>query len=91
MLFAKLSIAAFLLYLDFAPGYKVAMWITVGIVILCNGAVALTSIFASCNPISLHWNMNQPGQCWAPAVSKICTYVQSSKDIQLYIADENIG
>jgi hypothetical protein len=83
MLFAKLSIAAFLLYLDFAPGYKIAMWITVGIVIVCNGAVALTSIFGSCNPVSLHWNINQPGQCWKPEISKIATYVQSGKDIEL--------
>lgn len=78
MLFAKLSIASFLLYLDFAPGYKITMWIAVGIVLLCNGAVALTSIFGACNPISLNWDESQPGQCWKPAVSKICTYVQSS-------------
>jgi hypothetical protein len=88
MLFAKLSIAAFLLYLDFAPGYKIAMWITVAIVVMCNGAVALTSIFGSCNPVSLHWNMDQPGQCWKPAVSKIATYVQSGKDIRSCTADE---
>ncbi|KAI4836094.1 hypothetical protein E4T44_08460 [Aureobasidium sp. EXF-8845] len=81
MLFAKLSIAAFLLYLDFASGYKIAMWITVAIVIMCNGAVALTSIFGSCNPVSLHWNMNQPGQCWKPEISKIATYVQSGSNI----------
>ncbi|KAI5256355.1 hypothetical protein E4T42_01622 [Aureobasidium subglaciale] len=81
MLFAKLSIAAFLLYLDFAPGYKIAMWFTVGIVLVCNGAVALTSIFGSCSPVSLNWNMNQPGQCWDPRINKICTYVQSGSNI----------
>lgn len=79
MLFAKLSIAAFLLYLDFAPGYKITMWITVGIVLVCNGAVSMTSIFAACNPISLNWNMNQSGQCWEPSVNQVCTYVQSGK------------
>ncbi|KAG9528258.1 hypothetical protein KCU93_g4471, partial [Aureobasidium melanogenum] len=81
MLFAKLSIASFLLYLDFAPGYKIAMWIAVGIVLVCNGAVALTSIFGSCDPISLNWNMKQPGQCWDPVINKICTYVQSGSNI----------
>ncbi|CAD0084701.1 unnamed protein product, partial [Aureobasidium vineae] len=75
MLFAKLSIAAFLLYLDFAPGYKIAMWITVGLVLLCNGAVALTSIFGSCSPVSLNWNMNQPGQCWDPFVNKVSSNI----------------
>ncbi|KAI5206715.1 hypothetical protein E4T39_02323 [Aureobasidium subglaciale] len=86
MLFAKLSIAAFLLYLDFAPGYKIAMWFTVGIVLACNGVVALTSIFGSCAPVSLNWNKNQPGQCWDPHVNKICTYVQSGRDHFLSLA-----
>lgn len=90
MLFAKLSIAAFLLYLDFAPGYKIAMWITVGIVLVCNGAVALTSIFAACDPISLNWNMQQPGQCWDPIVNKICTYVQSGNHTYSR-TDPNVG
>lgn len=83
MLFAKLSIASFLLYLDFAPGYKIAMWITVGIVLVCNGAVALTSIFGSCDPISLNWDMKQSGQCWDPVINKICTYVQSGMNTKV--------
>jgi hypothetical protein len=32
--------------------------------------------------------MDQPGQCWKPAVSKIATYVQSGKDIRSCTADE---
>ncbi|KAI4727535.1 hypothetical protein E4T49_04712 [Aureobasidium sp. EXF-10728] len=75
MLFAKLSIAAFLLYLDFAPGYKIAMWFTVGLVLLCNGVVALASIFGSCTPVSMNWNMNQPGQCWNPFVNKVSSNI----------------
>jgi hypothetical protein len=79
MLFAKLSIGAFLLYFDFSRGYKVLVWSTVGIVIVCNGVVSLTSIIGSCDPIALNWDMRIPGKCWEPIVSKICVYIQSSK------------
>lgn len=79
MLFTKLSIATFLLYLDFAPRYRMIMWTTVVLVILCNGILAHVSILGSCRPIARTWDKNLEGSCWPLKVNMVGGYVQSGQ------------
>ncbi|KAL1311509.1 hypothetical protein AAFC00_001632 [Neodothiora populina] len=77
MFLAKLSIATFLLYLDFTKKYRIVIWSTIALVVICNGAVAMTSILAACDNVALNWDMTLPGKCWPRSVNMICGFVQS--------------
>ena len=79
MFFTKLSIATFLMYLDFAKRYKVIIWLTIVIIFAINGIMTLVTILGSCNPIVLNWDKSGPGSCWPRSVNAIATYIQSSK------------
>lgn len=84
MLFAKLSIAWFLLYLDFAKRYKLIIWSTIAIIITINGVLSMVSILANCDNIALNWNTTLEGSCWPRSVNTICGYIQSSESSAIY-------
>ncbi|PNS21080.1 Flap endonuclease GEN 1 [Sphaceloma murrayae] len=81
MLFAKASIASYLLLLNFSPKYRVIIWGSVAILAVCNFTFPTIALFGGCAPISYRWNKAQHGRCWPGLVDSVSGYQQSVANI----------
>ncbi|KAF2157056.1 hypothetical protein K461DRAFT_9914 [Myriangium duriaei CBS 260.36] len=81
MFFLKASISAFLLPLNFSPKYQKTIWISVVWILLFNFAFPVVTLFASCKPLSLRWDRDQPGTCWSFKLDSVAGYLQGGTNI----------
>ncbi|EUC45544.1 hypothetical protein COCMIDRAFT_95192 [Bipolaris oryzae ATCC 44560] len=81
MFLVKASICAYLMALDFGRSYRVLIWISVVIVVLCNLVMMLVLHFAYCRPYYSRWDFSVEGECWSEAVSDATAYMQIAFNI----------
>ncbi|KAH7069137.1 hypothetical protein BKA63DRAFT_536377 [Paraphoma chrysanthemicola] len=81
MFLVKASICAYLMALDFGPSYRVIIWISVVVVVLCNFVMMLILHFAYCRPYYSRWDFTVKGECWPASVSEATAYVQIASNI----------
>ncbi|KAF4547878.1 Hypothetical protein D9617_34g040580 [Elsinoe fawcettii] len=81
MFFLKASISAYLLMLNFSPKYRVIIWCSVAMIMVCNFIFPTIALFGGCRPISYRWNKMQDGRCWPAIVDSISGYQQSVANI----------
>ena len=81
MFLVKLSICAYLMALDFARSYRILIWFSVVVVVLCNFVMMLILHFAYCRPYWSRWDTTVEGSCWPLAVSEASGYVQIASNI----------
>ncbi|KAF1969434.1 hypothetical protein BU23DRAFT_539551 [Bimuria novae-zelandiae CBS 107.79] len=76
MFLVKASICAYLMALNFGPSYRVLIWVSVVIVVLCNFIMMLILHFAFCRPYYSRWDFTVHQECWPAAVSEGTAYAQ---------------
>ncbi|XP_014553095.1 hypothetical protein COCVIDRAFT_40810 [Bipolaris victoriae FI3] len=81
MFLVKASICAYLMALDFGRSYRILIWTSVVIVMLCNFVMMLILHFAYCRPYYSRWDFSVKGECWPEAVSDATAYVQIASNI----------
>jgi len=81
MFLVKASICAYLMALDFGRNYRILIWISVVVVVLCNFIMMLILHFAYCRPYYSRWDFSVKGECWPAAVSEATAYVQIASNI----------
>jgi hypothetical protein len=81
MFLVKASICAYLMALDFGRNYRLLIWASAVIVVLCNFVMMLILHFAYCRPYYSRWDFTVQGKCWPEAVSEATAYVQIASNI----------
>lgn len=81
MFLVKASICAYLMALDFGRSYRIIIWFSVAIVVLCNFIMMLILHFAYCRPYWSRWDFTVQGKCWPDAVSEITAYLQIASNV----------
>ncbi|KAE9976023.1 hypothetical protein EG328_002862 [Venturia inaequalis] len=81
MFLVKASIVAFLMALDLGRSYRIIIWISAVIVLLCNFVMMLILHFAYCRPYYSRWDFSVKGDCWPASVSEATAYVQIASNI----------
>ncbi|KAI4660340.1 uncharacterized protein J4E78_005043 [Alternaria triticimaculans] len=81
MFLVKASICAYLMALDFGRSYRVLIWVSVIVVVLCNFVMMLILHFAYCRPYYSRWDLSVQGKCWPEAVSDATAYVQIASNV----------
>ena len=81
MFLVKASICAYLMALDFGRSYRILIWTSVVIVVLCNFIMMLILHFAYCRPYYSRWDFTVKQECWPAAVSEATAYVQIASNI----------
>ncbi|KAJ4295035.1 hypothetical protein N0V90_007043 [Kalmusia sp. IMI 367209] len=81
MFLVKASICAYLMALNFGPSYRILIWISVVIVVLCNFIMMLILHFAFCRPYYSRWDFSVKQECWPEAVSEGTAYAQIASNI----------
>ncbi|CAN9154491.1 unnamed protein product [Alternaria alternata] len=81
MFLVKASICAYLMALDFGRSYRILIWVSVVVVVICNFIMMLILHFAYCRPYYSRWDFSVQGECWPEAVSEVTAYVQIASNI----------
>ncbi|QDS73256.1 hypothetical protein FKW77_004272 [Venturia effusa] len=81
MFLVKASIVAFLMALDLGRSYRIIIWISAVIVVLCNFIMMLILHFAYCRPYWSRWDSSVKGECWPASVSETSAYVQIASNV----------
>ena len=81
MFLVKVSICAYLMALNFGRSYRLLIWVSVVIVVLCNFIMMLILHFAYCRPYYSRWDFTVQGECWPVAVSEATAFVQIASNI----------
>ncbi|KAL1604764.1 hypothetical protein SLS60_004304 [Paraconiothyrium brasiliense] len=81
MFLVKASICAYLMALNFGPSYRILIWISVIIVVLCNFIMMLILHFAFCRPYYSRWDFSVHQECWPAAVSEGTAYAQIAANV----------
>ncbi|KAF2027633.1 hypothetical protein EK21DRAFT_102349 [Setomelanomma holmii] len=81
MFLVKASICAYLMALNFGKSYRIIIWISVVVVVLCNFVMMMILHFAYCRPYYSRWDFSVKGKCWPEAVSETTAYVQIASNI----------
>ncbi|KAG9186679.1 hypothetical protein G6011_09787 [Alternaria panax] len=81
MFLVKASICAYLMALDFGRNYRLLIWVSVAVVVVCNIIMMLILHFAYCRPYYSRWDFSVKGECWPEAVSEVTAYVQIASNI----------
>ncbi|KAF2473382.1 uncharacterized protein BDR25DRAFT_282887 [Lindgomyces ingoldianus] len=77
----KGSICAYLMLLDFSKMFRIMIWVSVVIHISTNFIFPSVILFGECNPISKHWNPQEPGRCWGDKPRVVSGYVGAGSNI----------
>ncbi|PSK37371.1 hypothetical protein B9Z65_2113 [Elsinoe australis] len=81
MFLLKCSISAYLLVLNFSKKYRIIIWCSVAMIMICNFTFPTIALFGGCRPISFRWNKMQQGACWPAIIDSISGYQQSVANI----------
>jgi hypothetical protein len=81
MFLVKASISAYLLALDFGRSYRILIWVSAVVVVLCNFVMMLIPHFAYCRPYYSRWDFSVQSECWPAAVSEATAYVQITSNV----------
>ncbi|KNG48646.1 hypothetical protein DDE82_002708 [Stemphylium lycopersici] len=81
MFLIKLSVCMYLLALDFGRSYRILIWTSIAVVVLCNFVMMLILHFAYCRPYYSRWDFSVQGECWPPEVKAATAYVQIASNI----------
>lgn len=81
MFLVKASICAFLMALDLGRSYRIIIWISVVIVVLCNFVMMLILHFAYCRPYYSRWDFTVKGECWPQSTAEATAYVQIASNV----------
>ncbi|KAH6669046.1 hypothetical protein B0J14DRAFT_156097 [Halenospora varia] len=81
MFLIKLSICSYLLYLNFSKSFRIIIWISVFVVVICNFMIPATIHWGQCRPVAFRWDTRVKGSCWPLAVRLACSYTQAGANI----------
>ncbi|KAF2683370.1 hypothetical protein K458DRAFT_45379 [Lentithecium fluviatile CBS 122367] len=84
MFFAKLSICAYLLALNFSRAYRYIIISSIVLICICNFTLPMLSHWAACTPVSARWDRSfKPDEkkCWPFIVHTYITYIQSTTNV----------
>lgn len=81
MFLIKLSICSYLLYLNFSKSFRIIIWASAIVVVICNFAIPATIHWGQCRPLAFRWDTRIKGSCWPLAVRLACSYTQAGANI----------
>lgn len=84
MFFAKLSICAYLLALNFSRTYSRIVLASIVLICVCNFILPMLSHWAACRPVSARWDRSiEPAdkKCWPQQVHMYITFIQSFTNV----------
>ncbi|KAJ4300849.1 hypothetical protein N0V90_002937 [Kalmusia sp. IMI 367209] len=80
--FAKLSICAYLLGLNFSRAYRWAVYCSILIILVCNFTLPMLSHWAACRPVQAGWDVRiKNPDCWPVTFKTTVTYIQGGSNI----------
>ena len=80
--FAKISICAYLLGLNFSRVYRWLVYCSVMLILVCNFTLPLLSHWASCHPVQASWDPRiKNAKCWPVTFKTTATYIQGGSNV----------
>lgn len=82
MFFAKLSICAYLLALNFSKTYRITICISLVVIVALLGIFPFVGHWWQCKPLKIRWDKRVHGNCWGGNQFKFWSnYLQTSTNV----------
>lgn len=81
MFLVKASIVAFLMALDLGRSYRIIIWISAAIVLLCNFVMMLILHFAYCRPYYSRWDFSVKGIAPSPSCRDMSAKIRPKESV----------
>ncbi|KAF2441312.1 hypothetical protein P171DRAFT_434975 [Karstenula rhodostoma CBS 690.94] len=80
--FAKLSICAYLLGLNFSHIYRRFVYSSIMIILICNFTLPMMSHWVSCRPVQASWDVRiKSPDCWPVTFKTTVAYIQGGSNV----------
>jgi hypothetical protein len=77
----RLSICAYLMALNFSKSFRIIIWTTTVVVVVCNFVLPSVNAFGWCVPMSMRWDPRVKGHCKSFQFRTTLAYINATANI----------
>ncbi|KAF2678950.1 hypothetical protein K458DRAFT_245334, partial [Lentithecium fluviatile CBS 122367] len=77
----RLSICAYLMSLNFSKSFRIIIWVTTFVMVVCNFILPSINIFGWCVPMSMRWDHRVKGHCKSAQFRTSIAYTNAAANV----------